>query len=116
MNPNPENKHNKMVQFITTAVLVLILASVIGGYIMYGMRAAQTVEPVVEEAPSVVDEGSVDREAVMRALNQEPSAMSPEDRAVIIEDLQVQAVPNISPEAEMAAEAERQKIIDALNQ
>lgn len=105
-----------MLQFITTVILVLILASVIGGYIMYGMRAAQTIEPVVEETPTVVDEGSVDREAVMRALNQEPSTMSPEDRASIIEDLKNQPAPSISPEAEAAAEAERKAIIDALNQ
>jgi hypothetical protein len=116
MNPNSENKHHKMLQFITTVVLVLILTALIGGYIIYGMRAAQTVEPVVEEAPSVVDEGEVDREAVLRALNQESSAMSPEDRATIIEDLQKQAVPSMSPEEEMVAEAERQKIIESLNQ
>ena len=113
MNPNPDTKRIKLIQWVTTLLLVLILGAMVAGYIYYGMYQARNVEVVAE--PEVTDTPGMDeaeRQAVIEALGKETSFLSSEEKEEIVDSLSTQSNQQLSPEAE----AKRQETINALMQ
>lgn len=115
MNPNQtDTKRIKLIQYLTTGILVLILGTMVAGYIYYGMYKARNPEVVTPiEVPAetnTMDEA--ERQAIINALGQDASDLSAEKKEEIIDSLSEKSNQQLSPEDE----AERQAIIEALKQ
>jgi hypothetical protein len=113
MNPNPDNKRIKLVQYATTAVLVVILGAMVAGYIYYGMYAARNIETTMEpEATTTPGMDEAKRQEIINALGQETDPLSSEKKGEIIDSLTTQSNQQLSPEAE----ARRKATIESLQQ
>lgn len=99
----------KKLQYLIIGVLVLLLATLIGGYIYYGMQLA-TTDPLAEVPADalVPKETNDEKQAIIDALQQPaPDTKTPEERQVIIESLQQPASDSMTVE-------EKQAILDDL--
>ncbi|MBY0538507.1 hypothetical protein K2P47_03885 [Patescibacteria group bacterium] len=115
MNPNSQTKNIKLMQYLTTLLLVLILIAMIAGYIYYGMYTARQNAVEVESMPITTDTTDTDdakRAEIINALSQEAPTISDERKNDIVESLTTQSDEQFSPEAQQ----KRQEIIEALQQ
>lgn len=103
----------KLVQYLITFFLLLILLGMVAGYIYYGMYLAKNAEVVILPTESVAETGSDDarRAEIINALNQDPTPISDEKKQGIIN-----ALNNPTPTPTADSEAKRAEIIEALLQ
>lgn len=109
----PDIKKTTKNQHLITLLLILVLVSIVAGYIYYGMmiaKQADTVTQEVIEAPVVVSDDE-QRQEIIDALKQEAPVLADEKRTAIIDDLRK---PANQPSSEDAAS--RAAILEALQQ
>lgn len=104
---------SKKIQLCITGVLMLVLITLLGGYIYYGMYLARTeTAPETPVAPSTVmsdEDGAARRGQILDALTQESeTSLSIEEREAVLETLSAESgTPS-------QTEEERIQILDAL--
>ena len=111
----PEIKISKMSSLLVTMLLILILVSMLAGYIYYGMYYAKNAAnvAVVEEvpAPTESDAMTARRAQIIAALNMKAaSVMSAEEQAAVTASLGTKSAPVESEEAK----SKRAAIVEAL--
>ena len=113
MEINQGHRRAKLVQLLTTASLLVILVSMVGAYIYYGMYIAkdmQIVDVSTEQIPDA-EINNTKRAEIIKALGQESGSMSADEKQETIDSLETP-----TPELTAESEAKRAGIIQALQQ
>ncbi len=115
MLPAFTTSKNTLIQWVITLFLVLVLGSIVAGYIYYGMLQAKkfdtaVVKPSVEVPILVPASDEITKRAfILESLaKQSTSIITQEERAVILEEI-------VKESKSDSSEADRMKILEALS-
>jgi flagellar basal body-associated protein FliL len=115
MEPNLTVKQARVPKLLFTLILILILVSLVAGYIYIGMKRAsvpvsELPPAVVETAPGRVEKTAAEKQVILDALAQASTTVrSPEEKQAILDALNTP-----SNSASSRSPEEKQAILDAL--